>query len=190
MMCREAGGEDALRGWDVGSPLLLMPRKKKNDRALEKGCSNMVQARGRDSCFLSLCPLYEALGCPGRCLNIWVCLWRSLCKSLAFGFWSLQCTWSPPPMCVWASHSSSRAWAERGGLRRARSLCLAKAWHLLLAFGSQSFRGRLDVYCQLSQPLKLSGLQATPLVFRGFQLADSSRLWGFSASRMVWANSL
>lgn len=29
MMCREAGGEDALRGWDVGSPLLLMPRKKK-----------------------------------------------------------------------------------------------------------------------------------------------------------------
>lgn len=75
MMCREAGGEDALRGWGMGIPLLLMLRKKRNDRAPEKGCSNMVQARSRGSWFLSLCPLYEALRCPGRCLHVWVCLY-------------------------------------------------------------------------------------------------------------------
>lgn len=59
-----------LRGWDMGSPLLLMIRKKRNDR----------QPWRKDVAIWSrlAAEVYEALGCPGRCLNLSMSVKESL----------------------------------------------------------------------------------------------------------------
>lgn len=159
-----------LREWGMANPLLLMLREK---RALEPKNAAVWSRHKAVAGFFTFMSIMLGLemGTPGQ-------MFERLSESVKEFLEELSIAIVEPVMCMalpgWVSITQFTE-----GLNRARAwkkgafTVLARAWCLLSSLDLLVLSLQMQTGSVLSAP-RLSSLQITPLVFLGFQLADSS----------------